>query len=148
MSKQIIKDGVIIDKPDTELLSLEEWNQGSNDTDNTQAGLLLASHDQLDDFNGNLQDLSLIAIDFPVFTDGRGYSLAAQLRGRYQYKGELRAQGAIHRDQLYMLKRCGFNALDFADEQTDLNAALASLNDFSDDYQVSANQPEPLFLRR
>ena len=52
----------------------------------------------------------MIAIDFPQFTDGRGYSHARLLRERYRYAGELRAIGDIERDQLYYLAQCGFDA--------------------------------------
>jgi uncharacterized protein (DUF934 family) len=57
-----------------------------------------------------LATLPLIAIRFPVFTDGRGYSLARLLRGRHGYAGELRAVGDVLRDQLYFLQRCGFDS--------------------------------------
>lgn len=131
------------------LLPLALWNEHRQALEQASPvpGLILHSDQHPSQFMGNLQQLPLIAIDFPVFTDGRGYSLAAQLRDHYEYQGELRAIGAIHRDQLYMLKRCGFNSFEF-DKDIDLQAALASLHDFSNDYQSSADQEEPLFLRR
>src|SRR6266498_2660810 len=52
--------------------------------------------------------LPLIAIDFPEFTDGRGYSIGRLLRDRYGFKGELRAIGDVLRDQLFALSECGF----------------------------------------
>ena len=50
------------------------------------------------------------AVDFPKFTDGRAYSQARLLRGRYGYRGELRANGDVLRDQLLFMQRCGFDA--------------------------------------
>jgi uncharacterized protein (DUF934 family) len=53
---------------------------------------------------------SLIVLNFPKFTDGRAYSQARLLRERYGYKGELRAEGNVLRDQLLFMKRVGFNS--------------------------------------
>jgi len=53
---------------------------------------------------------ALIAVDFPKFTDGRGYSIARLLRDRYNFRGELRAIGDVLRDQLFALSECGFDA--------------------------------------
>ncbi len=93
-----------------------------------------------------LQKLPLIAINFPVFTDGRGFSIARLLRERFNYQGDLRAVGYVLRDQLCFMKRCGFNSFDLH-ENTDVKAALESLNDFAEYYQTSVDQPQPLFRR-
>jgi uncharacterized protein (DUF934 family) len=93
-----------------------------------------------------LQKLPLIAVNFPVFTDGRGFSIARLLRERFNYQGELRAIGYVLRDQLCFMKRCGFNSFDLH-ENTDVKAALESLNDFTEYYQTSVDQPQPLFRR-
>jgi uncharacterized protein (DUF934 family) len=53
---------------------------------------------------------SIIAIDFPIFRDGRGYSTAALLRQRFGWDGELRAIGDILIDQLIYLSRVGFDS--------------------------------------
>jgi uncharacterized protein (DUF934 family) len=95
---------------------------------------------------GYLEQLQLIAIDFPVFTDGRGFSYARNLR-EHGYAGELRAVGNFIRDQLTYLGRCGFDAFQMSDESR-LEAALASLSDFSEYYQGAVDQPLPLFRRR
>jgi len=78
--------------------------------------------------------LDVIAVDFPAFTDGRGYSSARLLRDRLGYEGELRAIGDVQRDQLYYLSQVGFDAFALA-EGRDVDAALAGLRDFSDGYQ-------------
>jgi len=77
--------------------------------------------------------LKLIAVEFPSFTDGRGFSLATQLR-QFGFKGELRATGAILVDQLHYLQRCGFDAFELGLEQ-DLTVALEALGAFSQAYQ-------------
>ncbi|BFM07128.1 DUF934 domain-containing protein [Halioxenophilus aromaticivorans] len=94
------------------------------------------------------QDLPLVEVYFPAFMDGRGFSQGRLLRERFGFTGELRAAGAIIRDQLCYLRRCGFNAFRFDDESMDLTACLSSLYDFTDGYQPSVDQPAPLFARR
>jgi len=91
--------------------------------------------------------LPLVAVDFPQFTDGRGYSIGRLLREKYGFKGELRAIGDVLRDQLYYLRACGFNAFALRADR-DLADALKGLADFSDNYQSTVNQPVPLFRRR
>lgn len=94
----------------------------------------------------NINDLPLIAINFPRFVDGRGFSLATQLRTRHGYKNELRAIGDVLRDQLYFMHRCGFDAfLIRADRSAE--DALASLRDFSDPYQGAFDNPLPVWRR-
>ena len=95
----------------------------------------------------SLEAFSLIAVNFPLFTDGRGYSIARLLRERYGWKGELRAIGDIQRDQLFYLSRCGFDAFLLNDGQ-DAQAALAAFSDFTEAYQTSVERPLPLFRRR
>ena len=89
---------------------------------------------------------ALIAVHFPTFTDGRGYSTARLLRQRYGFTGELRAFGDILRDQVYELERCGFDSFVLRDDQ-DQDDALRAFNDFSETYQAAADGG-PLFERR
>lgn len=95
----------------------------------------------------SLDELELIAINFPKYGDGRGYSIARLLRERYGYKGELRAVGVVARDHLQLMARCGFDSFQLR-EGEDAAEALEGLDDFSAAYQVSAAQPVPLFRRR
>jgi uncharacterized protein (DUF934 family) len=115
-----------------------EWDQG------VAFGVWLGPGDDPADIAGDLEDFSVIGIQFPKFTDGRGYSIATLLRTRYGYRGELRALGDVGRDQLHYLSRAGFDA--YAAKEPEL--ALAGLDDFSESYQAAANQPLPLFRRR
>ena len=91
--------------------------------------------------------LSWSPVNFPQFTDGRGYSIARLLRERYGWRGELRAIGDVLRDQLFYLSRCGFDAFALRDDQ-DPHAALTAFDDFSEAYQASVERPQPLFRRR
>lgn len=95
---------------------------------------------------GALPSLTLVAVHFPVFTDGRGFSVARELRDM-GYRGEIRARGHILPDQVHFLRRCGFDALQ-PDDASRLPASLERLQQFSDHYQAAADQPLPLFRRR
>lgn len=98
----------------------------------------------------DLAQLAVIAVNFPKFTDGRGYSSATLLRTRLGYTGELRAVGDVLRDQFNYLTRCGFDALQpradrYSDDQ--LEAAVASIRDFTEPYQGAVTPSQPLFRR-
>lgn len=91
--------------------------------------------------------LDLIAVDFPSFRDGRGYSIATLLRTRYGWAGELRAIGDVLRDQLNYMRRCGFDAFAVRPDK-DINDAIKSFNHYSVRYQGAVDNPLPLFRRR
>jgi len=90
--------------------------------------------------------IKLIAINFPAFTDGRGFSYARDIKEQ-GYKGEIRAVGHFIRDQLTYMSRVGFDSFAF-EEASSAEDALNSLCDFSEHYQASIDQPQPLFRRR
>lgn len=112
-----------------------------------RTGVWLKSADDPAALANDLPRLGLVAVQFPAFTDGRGYSTARLLRTRLGYAGELRAIGDIQRDQLFYLSRVGFNAFALKDGQ-DAQAALAAFDDFTDAYQTSVAQPVPYYRRR
>jgi uncharacterized protein (DUF934 family) len=149
----IIKDGRVTG--DTwqggELLTPEEVNASGALTETAPGkseplGVVLEPDQPPSLLEGDLNRLDLVAINFPVFTDGRCFSYARELR-ELGYAGEIRATGHFIRDQLFFLKRCGFTAFQFEDE-SGLEECLRSLADFSDSYQAAVDQPEPLFRRR
>lgn len=94
-----------------------------------------------------LPSLPLIAIDFPAFTDGRGYSIARLLRERHGYQGELRAVGDVLQDQLSYMAQVGIDAYAVRIDR-DAATALAGLKDFSEQYQSTVLHPVPLLKRR
>ena len=159
---QLLKDNRVIDDswtalaedalslPDGDLLlSYAQWQTFSDQIEAHRGsiGVVIEGNAEIEDIIEPLLNLPLIAINFPKFADGRGFSLASLLRDRYNYRGEIRAVGGFIRDQLYLLSRCGFNAFKFT-EDIDLSEAAKSLEDFSETYQVSADQKNPLFRRR
>jgi uncharacterized protein (DUF934 family) len=112
-----------------------------------EIGVWLAPEGDPDTLAADAGALPLIAIDFPKFTDGRGYSTAQVLRRKHRYIGELRAIGDVLRDQLSYMQQCGFNSFAMRSDR-DLEDALRALGDFSDGYQVTVARPTPLFRRR
>ena len=77
-------------------------------------GVRLTGDDAVEDIAVDLESLQLVAIAFPTFMDGRGYSMARILRERYGYAGEIRATGKVLRDQASLMVRCGFDAFELA----------------------------------
>lgn len=102
---------------------------------------------KLDALAGDLPRLALIAVEFPVFKDGRGFSVARLLRERYGFHGEIRAVGDVLRDQLFFMERSGFDAFAVRPGKS-LQDALAAFDEFSVTYQAAADDPRPLFRRR
>ena len=112
-----------------------------------EVGVWLKPNDDPAALASDIASLPLIAIDFPKFVDGRGYSSARLLRDKYRYAGELRAIGDVLRDQLYYLRQCGFDAFAVRSDRGAAEA-LVAFDDFSDNYQSTVVQPVPLFRRR
>jgi uncharacterized protein (DUF934 family) len=63
---------------------------------------------------GRLEDVTMIRVDFPSSADGRGFSIARQLR-LLGYGGRLRARGHVIADQYAMARRSGFDEVEIPD---------------------------------
>ncbi len=130
------------------LIPLENFLENPNLViGNAQAGVWLESDQGPEKLEPFIEQLALIAINFPKFADGRGYSYARILRDRFNYKGELRAIGDVLHDQLFYLKRCGFDSFAVREDK-DAEIAMTGLGAFTVTYQGATDQPEPLFRRR
>ena len=131
------------------IVDLALWNAHKSDLKNHagKLGVQLPGDAEPDVIADDLSQLAVIAIHFPVFRDGRGFSLARILRGRFGFQGELRATGDVLRDQLFFMQRCGFNAFDPRPDRS-IEDALNGLNDFSVVYQADANEKRPIYHRR
>lgn len=109
--------------------------------------VVLAGDADLAEYADDLAKLPVIAVSFPAFTGGRGYSLARLLKERYNYQGEIRAVGDVLIDQLHFMKRCGFDTYLLKDG-LDGEKALNYFATFSDPYQLAYDVKEPLFRRK
>ena len=111
-----------------------------------EIGVWIASDERPEPLKDDLPNFAVVAVDFPKFTDGRGYSIAYNLRVRLGWTGELRAIGDVLRDQLFSMRRVGFDAYAVRADR-DPHDALKGLSDFSETYQASVDQKVPLFRR-
>jgi len=128
---------------ESQLPTLNQWQALA---DKAGSAVQIEPGDGIAELLPALDAISLIAVNFPLFTDGRGFSYARELRER-GYRGELRAVGEFLPDQLHYLRRCGFDAFQFNDESR-LEEGLRQLDIFSEHYQGAIDEPQPLFRRR
>lgn len=129
----------------TSLARLLELKRGGENGPLPQ-GVRLGPADELDELLPHLENLSLIEIDFPRYTDGRGYSQAQLLRRRFGYTGELRAVGHVLRDQIFYMNRSGFDA--YETRRARVSEVLEALAEFSVVYQPAADASVPAFRQR
>jgi len=112
-------------------------------------GVWLATHEVLEDLIDSVNDINalpIIAIFVERFADGRIFTIGTLLRTRFAFKNELRAFGDVLRDQLFFLKRAGFNSFLIRANRS-AKDAIASLDDFSAPYQGAVDEPRALFVR-
>jgi uncharacterized protein (DUF934 family) len=150
----LIKDGKIVRDPwtrvsadaplpdeDALLVPYEIWEAHRDDLKarNTRFGVLLAADQPPQLIANDLDRLDLVALEFPVFKDGRAYSYARLLRERYGYDRELRATGQVLRDQFSFMHRCGFDAYEVADARS-ADAWAQTLREISQVYQPATDR--------
>jgi uncharacterized protein (DUF934 family) len=112
-----------------------------------QHAVWLGPDDEVERLKPWFETLPLIALDFPSFRDGRGYSQAYLLRTRMGWTGELRAIGDVLRDQLSHMRQCGFDSFAVREDKS-AEDALKGLAGMSVLYGRSVIEPRPLFRRR
>jgi uncharacterized protein (DUF934 family) len=132
------------------IISLARW-QTEKDTliGRNQGGLgVRVSPDyHAEDIADDLEHFDVVALDFPVFRDGRAYSTARLLRDRYNYEGEIRATGDVLRDQLFYMFRCGFDAFEVRADRS-IDDAIKAFSEMTVTYQPATDEPLPLWRRR
>jgi len=101
-----------------EILSLAEFREREGSALPEPLGLRLDPGVAVDVVAPVLDRIALIAIAFPKFTDGRGYSMGWLLRKRLGYRGEMRAVGDVLFDEMQFMVRCGFDSFEIADAAT------------------------------
>ena len=133
---------------------LEYWLANKQNLQSpSTVGVWLDAEQEPEQLADDIAGLQYLAVNFPTFMDGRGFSIGRLIRERYNFSGELRAIGQVIPDQLFYLSRCGFDAfclealaLDQEGEKPhQLDDYLAA---FSVTYQACANEQQPLFRRR
>ena len=130
------------------IIPLALWQQHKNELQTVQdLGIWLEAEQAIEDIIDDIAHFAVIALNFPVFTDGRHFSSARLLRERYAYTGEIRAIGDVFRDQLFFMQRCGFDAYAIRADRCPTDA-LKSLSELSVSYQAAYDQNLPLYRRR
>ena len=118
------------------LVPLERWlsERDALLARNGELGVILPNTIDPEEIQGDLEHFGVIAIEFPIYRDGRAFSIGRLVRDRLGYRGELRAVGNVLRDQLFFMERCGFDAYEIQ-EGKDIEDALAGFSEFSVTYQ-------------
>jgi uncharacterized protein (DUF934 family) len=144
-----IADGADIPATGDVIVSLDRYRELRDSLRQRAAkvGVQLRSDQEAKSLAEFVPELSVVAVEFPGFKDGRGYTTARLLRERFGYKGELRAVGDVLRDQLFYMLRCGFDAFELKPGKN-IDDALNAFREFSVTYQGAADDPRPLFRRR
>lgn len=122
------------------IVTLQRFLTLSTNGDTFPGGVLVTPADDVLELTPYIAELDLIAIDFPVYTDGRGYSHARLLRNRLNYKRELRATGDVRADQILFMLRLGIDSFDFPN-QPDMPLVNTLITRFKKNYQPSYALP-------
>lgn len=149
-----VPDGSLADTESTKpsaaiIVTLADWQREKTELKrrNTPVGVRLGSGDSIDDIVDDLDSIALVALEFPSFTEGRGYTHARQLREKHGYRGEIRAVGDVSRDRLAFMERCGFNAYELRPDD-ELRDALKAFGEISVVYQPAADEQPVIASRR
>ncbi|WP_293676453.1 DUF934 domain-containing protein [uncultured Phenylobacterium sp.] len=112
-----------------------------------KVGVRLEAGEDVEALTYDLPRISVVALVFPKFGDGRAYSYARLLRDRYGFKGEIRAVGDVLREQAGFMVRCGFDTFEPADGSTPEVWAQAAQR-FRHVYQRGSDVRTPAFAER
>lgn len=155
----LYKDGVFVDDPwrstmagdDANpmlaggvILSLVEWRAMRAEAlegDNQLLAVRVEAGESIESLVADLHKLSLVALPFPKFADGRSFSKARMLRDTHGFTGEIRAVGDVLWDQLQLMARCGFDAFEITHEPT-LQALRAGKKPAMTDFYQPGEGPE------
>ena len=110
-------------------------------------GVFLQADEAVEDLAYDLPRLSLVAVNFAKFRDGRGFTAARLLRERFGFGGEIRAVGEVLREQASFFVRCGFDAFEPSDGSTP-EQWLAAAHRFRHVYQRAADNRPPAYVER
>ena len=110
---------------------------------NAPLGIVLKPTDLPETLGEDVQRLSVIVLEFPVFRDGRHFSWARMLRERLKFTGEIRASGHFLYDQIALLKRVGVDAWELP-EGIALEQFHRALAEITNVYQPSADSKKTI----
>jgi len=146
---RVLADDEVLPAGEPVLISLTRWTKERDHlaARNAPVGVKLKSSETPSALAQDLDHIALIAIEFPGFRDGRGFSYAHRLRSQLGFTGELRAVGHLIPDQAQFLIRCGFDAVEVK-ETARLSDWQRGLTEFSVWYQPAADARTTVLARR
>jgi uncharacterized protein (DUF934 family) len=109
---------------------------------------LVTSDTRVETLEPILGRVAMVAIDFPKYRDGRGFSIARTLRERYGFTGEIRAVGAPLPDQYEFLLRCGFTTVELPAAHADPKLWTDAAKLVTIGYQPAITKDAPLSALR
>jgi len=144
-----VADGESIPTVGDVIVSLARFQSEGEDllAQGRRVGVFLAPDEAPEVLAYDLPRISVIALIFPKFRDGRPYSTAHILRETLKFSGELRAVGDVLLEQVFFMTRCGFDAFAPADGSQAEDIAVAARR-YRHVYQRAADAMEPAFVRR
>ena len=125
------------DNESIELVSVEQWIENVDELSKLGVGVIVKPSDDVKLLKDTLNNVTLIALDFNNFDDGRGYSQAYLLSKRWKYAGEIIGINA-HLDQLQFMLRSGVTSYKLLEGYEGFDE-LDYANGFSICYQAAAN---------
>lgn len=133
----LLEDDQAVPSSGRYIVSIDRWFESREELRDAadDIGILLEPDTDVARLRPDLDTLSLVAIKFSVFSDGRGFSQARLLRERYGYDGDIRAVGHVLRDLLSFMARCGINQFDLEEEE-DVAVAMEAFSEVSVGYQA------------
>lgn len=120
------------------IVSLAQWQARRESLVGRELGIRLASDQPPELIADDLEHFLVVALEFPVFRDGRAYSYARILRDTYGYDRELRAVGEVLLEQLHFMLRVGFDAFEMQGEDPEAAYKIAA-EEFTAWYQPGAD---------
>ncbi len=98
------------------VLGLDAFIARAEESNDVGLGVLLAPADDVEKLRPFIDRIAMVAVSFPAFSDGRGFSHASLLRTRLNYQGELRAVADVLIDQVPLMLRTGFTSFAVTNE--------------------------------
>lgn len=147
---RVLSDDETLPASGAVIVSLTRW-QADRETLLARAempGVWLDSDESPELIAADLDAIGVVALEFPVFRDGRAYSYARMLRDRFGFKGEVRAVGEVLMEQLHFMLRTGFDAFEVTGDDP-LGQYQVAQADFSVWYQATGDgRPTAIGLRQ
>jgi len=112
-----------------------------------RVGVRLKAEEEVEALAYDLPRVSVVALEFPKYRDGRAYTNARLVRERFKYKAQVRAVGDVLREQAGFMVRVGFDAFEPADDAS-ANEWQAAVHRYRHVYQRSADGRAPAFAER